>query len=147
MVASHQQSGARLEVYGYPGPGKDIALLAHTPYIGRSHRWLAPIGAADLDGDGHVEVAYIDRPHLAKTLRVWRYRAGALEPVADAAGFTNHGIGEVDIAGGIRNCGGPPELIVATANWARVVAIQLQQGKFTGQDLSLIHISEPTRPY
>src|SRR5690606_28377321 len=44
--------GARLAIYGESG------LIAATPFIGRPHRWLAPLGAADLDGDGRVEIAY-----------------------------------------------------------------------------------------
>jgi hypothetical protein len=53
-------------------PWPDVRLLAATPHIGSANRWLAPIGAADLDGDGRVEIAYVDRPHLARTLRIWR---------------------------------------------------------------------------
>jgi hypothetical protein len=133
VVASHQNLGARLEVYGYPGVGQDITLLAHTPYIGRRNRWLAPIGAADLDGDGHMEIAYIDRPHLAKTLRVFRYKSGSLSEMITAAGFTNHRIGEVDIAGGIRTCAGQPEMIVATADWSRLVAITFANRTLKGE--------------
>jgi len=59
------------------------------------------VGAADLDGDGFVEVAFIDRPHLAKVLRVWRYVDGDFAEVAVMDGVTNHRIGEPDIAGGI----------------------------------------------
>lgn len=129
VVETDMRLGGALAIYGAQGK------IAETPHIGLSHRWLAPIGAVDLDGDGHVEVAYVDRPHLAKTIRVWRFRKGALEPVADAAGFTNHRIGESDIAGGIRDCGKGPEMIVATANWARVIAVRFQDGAFKGEDL------------
>ena len=134
VVASHRDFGARLEAYGYPAPGEDITLLAHTPYIGRSNRWLAPIGAADLDGDGHVEVAFVDRPHLAKTIRLWRFQDGELVPVADLPGYTNHRIGEPDIAGGIRRCSGPPEMIVATADWSRLAAVRFDGTVFQVQD-------------
>ena len=72
VVESDTAKGARLALYDGTG------LYAATPFIGQRHRWLAPLGAADLDGDGHLEIAYIDRPHLAKTLRVWRLRAGKL---------------------------------------------------------------------
>jgi hypothetical protein len=72
--------------------------------IGQRNRWLAPIGAADLDGDGRVEIAYVDRPHLARTLRVWRSRpGGTLTEIATATGLTNHRIGEAFITGGIRD--------------------------------------------
>ncbi|MEO1249260.1 MAG: VCBS repeat-containing protein, partial [Pseudomonadota bacterium] len=104
------------------------------------HRWLAPVAAADLDGDGAVEIAYIDRPHLAKTLRVWRYLPQGLEHVADLQGLTNHKFGWEFIAGGLRDCGGPPELILASADWQRIMAVRLHNeelatdaiGPFTG---------------
>lgn len=109
--------------------------MAETPPIGRRHRWLAVVGAADLDGDGAVEIAYIDRPHLARTLRVWRYREGRLEQVAELDGLTNHRIGERDIAGGIRHCGGAPEMIVADANWERLIAVTLTGGALNRRDI------------
>ncbi len=116
VVESSQTGGARLAIYDENG------LRAATPHIGQRNRWLAPIGAADLDGDGHVEVAYIDRPHLAKTLRVWRYKDGVLTEVANKAGLTNHRIGEDFISGGIRDCGDGPEMITVNANWSEVMA-------------------------
>ena len=134
-VASHAKQGARLEIYGYPGPGQDFQLRAATPYIGTPFRWLAPVGAADLDGDGHVELAYVARPHLARTLRIWRYIDGSLTQIATQPGFTNHKIGWPFIAGGLRDCGTGPELILATADWSSLVAVRLQSGRITSRDL------------
>ncbi len=116
VVESSQTGGARLAIYDETG------LRAATPHIGQRNRWLAPIGAADLDGDGHIEVAYIDRPHLAKTLRVWRFQDNQLTQVASHTGLTNHRIGEDFISGGIRDCGDGPEMITANANWSEVMA-------------------------
>jgi hypothetical protein len=118
VVESSLTRGSRLAVYG---PG---GLVAATPFIGQPFRWLAPVGAADLDGDGRVEIAYVDRPHLAKTLRVWRFADGRLTEVAAAPGFTNHRIGERDIAGGIRDCGAGPEMVVADGDWRNVMAVR-----------------------
>ncbi|PUB13653.1 FG-GAP repeat domain-containing protein [Yoonia sediminilitoris] len=129
LIQSHRDLGARLLVLGMVD-GQPAALAA-TPFIGRTNRWLAPIGAADLDGDGAIEVAYIDRPHLAKTLRVWRFIDGALQPVADLSGLTNHRIGESDIAGGIRDCGQGPQMITANADWSRIMATRLVDGALT----------------
>lgn len=116
VVESSQTGGARLAIYDETG------LRAATPHIGQRNRWLAPIGAADLDGDGHIEVAYIDRPHLAKTLRVWRFQDNKLTQVASQTGLTNHRIGEDFISGGIRDCGDGPEMITVNANWSEVMA-------------------------
>jgi len=123
VVESDAALGARLSILD--GAGEPVAA---TPHIGTRFRWLAPVGIADMDGDGHVEIGYVDRPHLAKVLRVWRYRDGALEEVASAGGLTNHRIGEADIGGGLRTCGGTVEMITASADWSRVVAARLTDG-------------------
>jgi len=99
-------------------------LLAATPYIGTRYRWLAPIGAADLDGDGVVEFAYIDRPHLAKTLRVWRLDGDSLIEVASLRGFSNHRIDWDYIEGGLRDCGDGVEMVVASGDWAQVTVLR-----------------------
>lgn len=119
VVESDRDLGARLAVYDARG------LRMATPFIGTRYRWLAPVGAADLDGDGMVEIAYVDRPHLARTLRVWRVEGDQLVPVAARSGLTNHRIGERDIAGGVRDCGDGPEMVVADADWHQVLAVRL----------------------
>ena len=126
VVESDAREGARLAIHDADG------LVAATPFIGRSFRWLAPVGAADLDGDGAIEIAFVDRPHLAKTLRIWRFDPKSKEfgQVTALQGVTNHRIGERDIAGGIRDCGNGPEMIVADARWRNVLAIA-----FDGQRL------------
>lgn len=133
VVETHRSRGAALAVYGLRS-GK-LRKLAATPNIGRTHRWLAPMGAADLDGDGAVEIAYIDRPHLAKTLRIWRYTDGKLEHVADQPGLTNHKIGWDHIPGGIRACDGAPEIIAASADWTRIIAVRFTGGKTATRDI------------
>ena len=124
-VESHADLGGRLAVWGLVD-GR-LARRAATGHIGTRFRWIAPAGAADLDGDGEVELAAVDRPHLAKVLRVWRFRTGPdrLEPVAEAPGHSNHRIGETAISGGIRSCGPLPEIVTATADWTRVTVTRL----------------------
>jgi hypothetical protein len=129
VVESSQTGGARLAIYNENG------LRAATPHIGQRNRWLAPIGAADLDGDGFIEVAYIDRPHLAKTLRVWRFKNNTLTEVATQTGLTNHRIGEDFISGGIRDCGKSPEMITVNANWSQVMATGFGGKKLSSRPL------------
>ncbi|WP_106743831.1 FG-GAP repeat domain-containing protein [Yoonia maritima] len=136
VIHTHLEYGARLLVMGV-GDRQAPVEIAQTPYIGRTHRWLAPIGAADLDGDGAVEIAYIDRPHLAKTLRIWRFVDGALTHVHDVPGLTNHRIGEDNIAGGIRDCGQGPEMITANANWTRIMATTFVDGRAQTRDIGV----------
>jgi len=129
VVESSLTEGARLAIHGPDGR------IAATPHIGTRNRWLAPVGAADLDGDGQVEIAYIDRPHLAQLLRVWRFRDGALTRVADARGLTNHKIGWDFIPGGIRHCGGAPEMITALSGWSQITATRLNGGTLTSRPI------------
>lgn len=129
VIESDSDLGARLAVYD------DAGLITATPFIGTAFRWLAPLGAADLDGDGYMELAYIDRPHLAKILRVWRYENAQLNEVATLPGLTNHRIGEDFISGGIRDCGDGPEIVSADANWRKIVAIRLENDALTAREI------------
>ncbi|WP_170421933.1 FG-GAP repeat domain-containing protein [Ruegeria arenilitoris] len=121
VVESSVHEGAQLAIYDSRGEK-----IAATPHIGTRFRWLAPVGAADLDGDGNVEIAYVDRPHLAKTLRIWRFENGKLTEIASLPNLTNHRIGEDFISGGLRKCGNTPELIIVNGNWTRIISVSFQ---------------------
>ncbi|MEM8551861.1 MAG: VCBS repeat-containing protein [Pseudomonadota bacterium] len=119
VVEADQRRGARLAIWTREGR------LAATPFIGTRYRWLAPVGAADFDGDGAIEIAYVDRPHLAKTLRIWRLSGRRMVEVASARGVSNHRIGWNYIEGGVRDCGRGPEMVLASGDWRRVVIARL----------------------
>ncbi|MBT0958835.1 VCBS repeat-containing protein [Alphaproteobacteria bacterium KMM 3653] len=128
-VRSHVARGAQLAVYGMRDGA--FGLIATTPYIGQRNRWLAPVGAADLDGDGAVEIAFVDRPHLAKTLRIWRWQEGDLVEVGGFAGVSNHRIGENFISGGLRDCGAGPEMVLARGDWSGLLALRFDGSEVT----------------
>ena len=117
-VESHIHFGARLSIWDADG------FVTSNEWIGQRNRWLAPVGAVDIDGDGFTEIGYIDRPHLAKELAIYRYRGRALEFVVSVLPFTNHRIGEDFITGGVRECKGrKPEFIVASGDWTQVMSV------------------------
>lgn len=127
VVESGFGKGARIAVYAFDGV--DVTVMASTPHIGQTHRWYAPIGAADLDGDGLVEVAFVDRPHLAKTLRIWRYdpqAQPAFYEIATLANVTNHRIGEDFISSGIRSCGDQAPIFLASGDWRELVEVTVE---------------------
>ncbi len=129
VVETSLTQGARLAIYDENG------VKAAIPFIGQTNRWLAPVGVGDMDGDGTIELVYVDRPHLFKILTVWRWKNGALEKVADRAELTNHRIGETDIGGGMRDCGGVVEAITANADFTRVMATRLDTGRLFSRDV------------
>jgi len=135
VIVSHARLGARLAVFGHQDNHDALVLKAATPNIGTSYRWLAPIGTGDFNDDGLMDVAFIDRPHLAKVLRVFSYDPEqGLKEVAAANGFTNHRIGEDFISSGVRSCNGEVELITADTTWERILATSLEQAELTTRD-------------
>jgi hypothetical protein len=106
VVETDPDLGAQLAVYALRQGA--LVKAAATPHIGQRFRWLAPVGVADLNGDGVTDIAYVDRPHLAKTLRVWSWAPGGLTEIAALEGVTNHRIGDEVIWGGLRDCGRGP---------------------------------------
>ena len=122
-IISDSTGGARLALFSpLKGP------IAETPPIGRANRWLAPVGIADMDGDGQNDVAYVEKPHIGGTLRVWTLRDGELVELANANGFSNHRIGEDFITGGVRDCGQGAELVLPNFNWRTLMAVKMRDG-------------------
>ena len=137
VVETDMARGATLAVYDASGK------RAATRPVGQTHRWLAPAGIGDFDGDGRVEVAYVDRPHLARELVFLRYDTGALTEIARATGFTNHRIGQEVISGGAVRCDGADTLLVANADWTRQMAVRLQAGQVVVKDAGPLNGTAP----
>lgn len=124
VVESHVEKGARLAVWTYSDIGADLSRLAATDFIGKPHRWLAPVGVADFDGDGRIEIAYVDRPHILGDLVFVRLDGDRLVETARVPGLTNHRIGDAFISGGQRDCGLGPELVLASKDWTRMMLVR-----------------------
>ena len=133
-VRSNFRKGGQLVIYsdreGHLKP------LAMTPYIGTRNRWLAPAGAADFDGDGNVEVAFVDRPHLAKTLRIWQFADGDFREIATLRGVTNHRIGEDYITGGSRDCGQGPDIVLVDAGWQNILSVRMEDEQVVARTIA-----------
>jgi hypothetical protein len=139
VVQSHERLGARLTVWTLRDAGKDEAplfrMLAASDFIGTRFRWLAPVGIGDITGDGRIEMAYVETPHLGKTLRIVGLEGARLVPRGALSGVTNHRIGAESIAGGLRHCAEGTEAVLASADWRRVVAVQWVAGRLVSRDL------------
>lgn len=130
VVETSLEAGASLAVYGMDGDA--FTKLATTPHIGRRHRWLAPAGIADFDGDGVKDGAYVETPHIGGTLRIWSFAGGKARQLASAPGFSNHRIGQNSITGGVRDCGNGPELVLPSADWSSTRIVWLFNGVIEG---------------
>jgi hypothetical protein len=139
VVQSHESLGARLTVWALRD-GNQLGdplfrMIAATDFIGTRFRWLAPFGIGDFTGDGQIEIAYVETPHLGKTLRLVGLEGDRLVERASLSGVTNHRIGEESIAGGVRLCDGRSEAVLASADWRRIMAIRWTDSGLVSQDI------------
>jgi len=146
-IRSHQNKGAQIAIYGITKTQPDrLSLIASTPYIGKPYRWLAPIGIADFNRDGNMDIAYIDRPHLAKRLRVWSYSPTGLTQIAQQSGLTNHRIGDDFITGGVQRCGKETAMITLNSDWTRVMKTYFENDQLVSEDIGPYIASISTDP-
>lgn len=130
VVESDQTKGSRLAVWDVIMEGGEPKLkrVAATDHIGTRFRWLAPIGAADFDGDGATEFAYVEKPHLDRILRVVRRDGKRLRRVASVPGVTNHAIGQEDVQSRIETCPDGPTIFALDASGQGILSIQVNSG-------------------
>ena len=132
VVESSVRGGASLVVYGLTTDGYTRVA---TPPIGRRNRWLAPIGIEDFNSDGQKDVAYVETPHLGKTIKIWTVGDNELTLLAQIPGFTNHRIGDRHVTSGVRDCGAGPEIVIPDEFWTNVKGLTLRDGKVLVRDL------------
>ena len=100
---------------------------ARSPYTGAPFRWLNPVGVADFDGDGRLDIASVTTPHIGGVLTLHRFRPPVLEPYAKAMDVSNHRMGalEQSLAAIVEAPGHRPTVIVpiAPAPRPQVVAV------------------------
>ena len=129
VVRSYLDHGGALAVYGLGTDG--IKPLGETPPIGSANRWLDPAGAADFDGDGRIEVAYVETPHIGGTLHLYELHDDGLRPDGALRGFSNHAIGsrELGLAAVLDwNGDGRADLALPDATRGRLMVVGVRNG-------------------
>ncbi len=94
VVEADTLRGAALVVFGLRNGV--LVELARGPYAGSTFRWLNPVGVADFDGDGRLDLASVTTPHIGGVLTLHHYRPPRLEPYARFADVSNHRMGELE---------------------------------------------------
>lgn len=95
VVRSILKQGAALAVASVVSG--ELRIIAETPPTGSPHTWINPAGIADFDGDGRLDIAYVQMPHVLGRLRVWTLSAGKLVEIASMGDTSNHAIGSARI--------------------------------------------------
>lgn len=106
LVEADAFSGAALVVLGVQAvlrvqrqagnPVLALQEVARGPHAGAAMRWLNPVGVADFDGDGRLDVASVTTPHIGGVLTLHHFRPPRLEPYARMTDVSNHRFGETE---------------------------------------------------
>lgn len=143
-VESDLRQGSRLTIWELAAriDGANVLLnrRASSPFLGTRFRWLALIGTADFTGDSVPDIAYVEKPHRDKILRLVTLKGNELVEIASLDGVTNHSVGDETVTGGIRDCAGRNEVVALSADRAHVLVIQFERGNLVGRKLE----SQPT---
>ena len=112
VIESDAVRGAATVVLGLRDSG--LVELARSPYAGSTFLWLNPVGVADFDSDGKLDIASVITPHIGGILTLYHYRPPKLEPFARAMDTSNHRMGdpEQDLAVIVELPGVRPTIIV-----------------------------------
>ncbi len=125
--------GAVLTAYGLVDG--ELRLVAEGPRNLQAGQWLNPIGAADFDGDGVVEVAYVESPHQRRgILRIVSLQDGRLVEEASRAGYANHVFGsrEQGLSAILDfDEDGLPEIFLPSARRRALHVLRYQDGEIT----------------
>lgn len=97
VIEAQAAKGAALVVFNVQGPAAAprLAERARSPHVG-TMRWLNPVGAADFDGDGKLELVSVTTPHIGGVLTLYRYDPPRLVPLAREGNVSNHRMGAVE---------------------------------------------------
>ncbi|MCB9993224.1 MAG: VCBS repeat-containing protein [Hyphomicrobiaceae bacterium] len=130
VVMTSLSEGASLAVFGTKNGA--LELVAQTPFIGQPHRWLNPAAIADLTGDGRLDIALVQMPHLVKRLELWTLRGGRLVRLTTFDGVSTHeiGLGETKMFAAYDfNDDGLLELIVPDATRINLLVLSFAGGR------------------
>ena len=121
VVESDTKLGASLALYGIVD-GR-LKRIAATPFLGQPYRWLNPLGTADFDGDGQLDIALVATPHIGGKLRLYRFEDSNLSLFAEYPGVSTHRMGSTELGLGRVVSAGPRDQLLVPDQARRVLML------------------------
>lgn len=133
VIESDAARGSATVVLGQRA--NSIVELARSPYAGSTFLWLNPVGVADFDGDGQLDIASVITPHIGGTLTLYHYKPPKLEPFARTMDTSNHRMGdpEQDLAVIVELPGVRPTIIVPDMGLKALHALRWEASTNAGE--------------
>lgn len=100
LIEADLERGAALVAYGLPPTeqaGNTLQERARSSWLGLPFRWLNPVGFADFDGDGRLDIASVTTPHIGGVLTLYHYKPPRIEVFAKVADVSNHQMGDPNL--------------------------------------------------
>jgi hypothetical protein len=96
VIESDALRGSAIVVLGLRPAASGLAIveLARSPHTGGTFYWLNPVGVADFDGDGKLDIASVTTPHVGGILTLYHYAPPKLAPFAKVMDTSNHRMGD-----------------------------------------------------
>ena len=101
--------------------------------IGLAYRWLNPVGVADFDADGEMDVAVVEMPYLGRSLVFYSRTASRLKERGQLSGFSNHHMGSTILDRSVAfdvNNDGVIDMILPDGELRLLQAMTFKGGKF-----------------
>jgi hypothetical protein len=128
VVQSCQSTGAMITVWGEASGS--LVRKAAGGAIGTAHRWLNPIGFGDFDGDGRVDIAIVQTPHIGGIVKIYRLDGSTLALVSERGHYSTHALGSTDLGlGQVFRLGRTDALLVPNQERDHLVVLALRDGR------------------
>lgn len=128
VVETDSRLGASLAVYGVRKGS--LEKVAASPFIGRTNRWLNPVGAGDFNGDGLVDLALVSTPHIGGILKLYSYTPPELTSYAQKRGVSTHSIGSTELGmGQVVKGEGKDLILVPSQSHGQLLLLEWIDGK------------------
>ena len=138
-IRAHVDLGAALVIYKVI----DGQLVEYTkvPEIGIPNRWLNPVATHDLDGDGQVEIAWIQTPHIGGILKVARFSEGELTVLSETSLYSNHDARDKNLCLSVLTRSGDDIITyVPSQNRDRIVGFSLIDDRLVQRDEIIMEV-------